>query len=117
MTNSLVILYILAIIFGITGFVKLKVKLKTLANMLPWTREFKPATVRFIGFTELLGAILLVGPGIFKSAHYLTSYSAIGLSLIMILAGIYHSRKKQFLALSINIILLAGTLSIAFGLI
>ena len=114
-TTHSIILYIVATIFGITGFVKLKLSLKNLAKMLPWTREFKPSTIRFLGFYELLGAILLAGPSIIKAAFYLTSYSAIGLSLVMILAGIYHSRKKQYSSLVINALLLVALLSIAFN--
>ncbi len=111
-----IVLYTLAVIFGIAGFIKLKFSKKKLAKSMPWTREFKPATIQFIGLFELLGALGLIIPTIIRTGYGLVTYAALGLGLIMILAGIYHSRRKEWASLIINFILLLLCLSISFNM-
>jgi LPXTG-motif cell wall-anchored protein len=47
--------------------------------------------------------------------HKLTPYAALGLSIIMVLAGIFHSRRKENAALIINFLLLAACLFVFFN--
>ena len=110
-----IILFGLAAIFATAGFLKLKIPKQKLHKSLPWTRDFKPATIKFIGFSEFSAALGLAGPKIIGFGYSLNSYAALGISLIMILAGIYHSRKKEYLALTINLIFFILCLLILFG--
>ena len=47
---------VLAALFAIAGVMKATQPKAKLAQRLPWAEDFSPATVRFIGVMELLGA-------------------------------------------------------------
>jgi hypothetical protein len=108
------ILYLLAAIFALTGLLKISQNKQKLAKTLPWVREFKPATIKFIGFSEFSAALGFAGPSIIGFGDKLTPWAALGTSIIMILAGIYHSRRNEYGALFLNITLLFSSLMILF---
>jgi len=108
------ILYLLAAIFALTGIMKISQPKQKLAKTFPWARNFKPITIKFIGFSEFSAALGLAGPSIIGFGNKLTPWAALGTSIIMILAGIYHSRRKEYGALFLNITLLFSSLMILF---
>jgi uncharacterized membrane protein len=110
-----VIIYMLAATFAVVGMMKLKLDKKNLSRRLPWVLEFKPATIKFLGFIEIFGAICLAGPGLIGTAYQIIPYAAVGLCVLMILAGLYHSRKKEYTSLFINAILFALLAYVAFN--
>jgi len=50
---------------------------------------------RFIGTTELAGAVGLIAPMMVKIAAWLTAWSAAGLATIMLLAIVHHLRHRE----------------------
>jgi DoxX-like protein len=71
---------ILALIFLFAGGMKLALPLDVLTAQIPLPGAF----VRFVGVCELLGAIGLILPGIFRVRVGLTPLAATGLVLIMV---------------------------------
>lgn len=80
-----IIQILLAVLFLFAGGTKLVLSMETMRSMSPpnaivWSEWF----IRLIGVCEVLGALGLVLPGLFRKQEYLTKLAAIGLTIIMI---------------------------------
>lgn len=111
---QLFLLYFLAITFATLGFLKISQPKNKLAQMMQWVKYFKPATIKFIGFFEFCAALAFAGPTILGFGHKLTPYAALGISIIMALAAIFHSRRKENGMLTINLIFIALCMFVIF---
>ncbi|MCA1030918.1 DoxX family protein [Bacillus timonensis] len=69
----------------------------------------------FIGIVEILGAVGLILPWLLDIVPILTPLAAIGFSIIMLLAAIYHAKRKENKSVVTNIIILALTLFVVIG--
>jgi hypothetical protein len=87
---------LLAALFGGAGFTKLTTPLPELATMLPYTADLPGGLVRFIGASELAGAVGLVLPALFRILPILTPWAAIGLNVIMWLATLFHLFRGEW---------------------
>ncbi len=82
---------LLAAAFGMAGFMKLTAPIEQLAeNGMSFVNDYSEGMVRFIGISELLGALGLIIPAAFRFKTFLTPLAAVGLAIIMILATSYH---------------------------
>ena len=82
---------LLAAAFGMAGFMKLTAPIEQLAeNGMSFVNDYSVGMVRFIGISELLGALGLIIPAAFRFKTFLTPLAAVGLAIIMILATSYH---------------------------
>jgi uncharacterized membrane protein YphA (DoxX/SURF4 family) len=106
---------ILAALFVTAGITKLTQPADKLAKSLPWTRDFSPAAVRFIGVAEFLGAVGLVLPALTRIAPALVPVAACGLAVVMVLASAYHFRKKELSAIGFTGALFALAAFVAWG--
>jgi len=70
---------LLALLFLITGGMKLLLPLEALTQQMPLPGVF----LRFLGVAEVLGAIGLVLPGLLRIRPALTPLAAVGLVIIM----------------------------------
>jgi len=76
---------LLAVLFLFAGGTKLVMSPEELAKMAPPDAIQLPGLfIRFIGVCEVLGALGLVLPGLFRMRQELTPLAAAGLTLIMI---------------------------------
>jgi uncharacterized membrane protein YphA (DoxX/SURF4 family) len=71
-----------------------------------------PTRAKLIGIVEVALAFGVIMPDVFTPDAMVPEYiiirlSAAGLALLMIVAGIYHARRKESAALAISIFLLA----------
>lgn len=82
---------LLAAAFIMAGFMKITAPIDELAaNGMSFVNNFSEGTVRFIGISELLGAIGLILPALLRIKPILTPIAAIGLATVMVMASIYH---------------------------
>lgn len=82
---------LLAAAFGMAGFMKLTAPIEQLAeNGMSFVNDYSEGMVRFIGISELLGALGLIIPAAFRFKTFLTPLAAVGLAIIMVLATSYH---------------------------
>ncbi|MEQ8361058.1 MAG: DoxX family protein [Cytophagales bacterium] len=82
---------LLAAAFIMAGFMKITAPIDELAaNGMSFVNNFSEVTVRFIGISELLGAIGLILPALLRIKPILTPIAAIGLATVMVMASIYH---------------------------
>lgn len=80
-----IIQILLALLFLFAGGTKLFLSAETLQNMSPPNSIVLPGWfLKFIGLSEVLGALGLVLPGLLRRQQYLTPLAAIGLTIIMI---------------------------------
>jgi hypothetical protein len=84
-----------------------------LAASLPWTKDFSPGTVKFIGIVEFLGGLGLILPWLTGITPVLTALAATGLVLVQLLAAIVHIRRGEPKALPINAVLFLAALFVA----
>lgn len=107
--------WLLAVAFLIAGVLKSTQSKEKLAPRMPWVEDFSPATVRFIGIVEFLGALGLVLPALTGIAPILTPLAAIGIVVIMVLAIGVHARHKEPAGIATNVVLLLLAAVVAWG--
>lgn len=93
---------VLALCFGMGGFVKTTMPIPELAAEMLWADDVPVALVRFIGITQLLGAIGLIAPGLSRLPPRLTPLAAAGLTLTMLLAAVFHATRGELFMLPMN---------------
>jgi uncharacterized membrane protein YphA (DoxX/SURF4 family) len=106
---------LLAVMFGMAGFMKTFQTAKA-HEMLPWARNRSDQFVRFIGVSELLGALGIILPVLTGILPWLSPLAAIGLAVIQMLAIFTeHLPKKEYKVLPMNVVLLALALLVVLG--
>lgn len=110
-----IIQILLALAFGLAGFMKLTQPKEKLAARMGWVNDFSPTIVRLIGLVELLGGIGLVVPMATGILPFLTPIAAIGFVLDMLGAIATHLRRREYPMIIGNLVLLALALFVAYG--
>ena len=114
-TTLWIIQGLLAAIYAMAGLMKTLQTTKAKAQF-PWAKDRSDGFVRFIGISELLGAVGLILPMLTGIFLWLTPIAAVGLSLIQLLAIFTeHLPKKEYNVVPANVILLALSAFIVFG--
>jgi DoxX-like family len=80
-----------------------------------WVQAFNPVLVRLIGWLELAGAIGLIVPAVTGTMPWLTQWAALGLSLTMLGATVFHVSRREFDAMPINLIPLSLAAFLTIG--
>ena len=106
---------LLAALYGAAGFTKLTGSMAELPSMIPWTADVPEALVRFVGASELLGAIGLLLPSIFRIQPKLSALAAAGLTTVMTLASLFHLFRGEYGVIPMTAILGAIAAFVAWG--
>jgi len=77
---------LLAVGFGMAGFMKLATPYADLAQKMAWAQHTPEALVKFIGVVELAGALGLILPAATRIKLFFTPFAVSGLVVIMVLA-------------------------------
>jgi putative oxidoreductase len=100
---------LLALAFGVAGFMKTTAPIEQLAlNGMSFVNHYGVGMVRFIGISELLGAIGLILPAALRIKPILTPLAAVGFAIIMILATFYHLSQSEPIVATIILFALAS---------
>ena len=106
---------LLAAMFGMAGIMKTFQTAKAKEQM-SWAKNRSDGFVRFVGTSELLGALGLILPLVTGILPWLTVLAAIGLVLIQLLAIFTeHLPKKEYKVIPVNIVLVALAIFIVIG--
>jgi len=106
---------LLAAMYLMAGIIKTFQTAKAKEQM-PWAKERSDGFVRFVGTSELLGALGLILPLVTGILLWLTPLAAIGLIIIQLLAIFTeHLPKKEYNVIPINVVLLALAAFVVFG--
>ena len=107
---------LLAGAFGMAGIMKSTQPVDALVqNGIQWASQVPVPLVRFIGISELLGAIGLILPTATKIKPVLTPLAALGILTIMILAMAFHLSRGEPEMLPVNMVLGALAAFVAWG--
>ena len=110
-----VVQILLAAMYGMAGIMKTFQTPKA-KEQLPWAKNRSDGFVRFVGISELLGALGLLLPLVTGIMPWLTVLAAAGLTLIQLLAIFTeHLPKKEYNVLPMNIVLLALAVLVIIG--
>jgi uncharacterized membrane protein YphA (DoxX/SURF4 family) len=104
---------VLAAMFLTAGTLKLTQPRAKLESFMPWVQDFSDPIVKLVGVAELAAAAGLILPAALDKADWLTTFAASGLALLMLLAGIYHSRKAEWSEASFNAVVVVAALFVA----
>lgn len=106
---------LLAAMFLTAGVMKATQPIDKLAPKMPWVTVYSAGMVRFVGVAELLGAIGLIVPAATGILPILTPIAAVGLAIIMVLAIVFHLRRKEYSGAGFNLVLLIMLVVVAIG--
>jgi len=112
-----VIQVLLAGMYGMAGSMKTFTPDKVRKNpQMTWAHDKQDGYIRFVGISELLGAVGLIIPALTGILPWLTPLAAIGLALIQVLAIFtVHLPKKEFQVIPVNVVLLVLAIIAAYG--
>lgn len=105
---------LLALMFLYAGSLKTFVSLDELSKIMPFAGD-NPVLIRFIGIAELAGGIGLLLPAALRILPQLTIVSAVGITIIMILAFGFHAMRSEYSALGTTIVLGVIAAVVAWG--
>ena len=100
---------LVALAFGMAGFMKLSMPISELAAKgMGFVNHTSEGLVRFIGTIELLGALGLILPAAMRIKPILTPIAAIGIAVIMLLSIKEHVTQNEPVVANIILLLLAA---------
>ncbi len=106
---------LLAIAFGMAGFMKATQPKPKLAANMGWVNDFSATNVKIIGVLEMLAAVGLIVPLAANVLPVLTPLAAVGLVLVMLGAIVTHVRRGEYPMIAVNLVLLALAAFVAYG--
>lgn len=106
---------LLAFAFAGAGMMKLTTPLEALAEKMTWIAQGPSFLPRFIGASELAGALGLVLPAATRIAPALTPLAAAGLTVVMGLAALTHVALGEFGGLVAPFVLGGLAAFVAYG--
>lgn len=112
-----VIQVLLAGMYGMAGSMKTFQPAKVRENpQMTWAHDKQDGYIRFVGISELLGAVGLILPALTGILPWLTPLAAVGLALIQVLAIFtVHLPKKEYQVVPVNVVLLVLAIVAAYG--
>jgi hypothetical protein len=106
---------LLLLAFGMAGFFKATGPIDDLHTKMAWTLAVPDGLVRFIGVSELLGALGMVLPSATRIMPKLTAFAGVGLATIMVLALAFHVSRGEYQAFVMNPLLGGLAAFVAYG--
>jgi uncharacterized membrane protein YphA (DoxX/SURF4 family) len=106
---------LLALAYVTAGYQKAFLPLDQIVRTIFWVAYVPHALVRFIGVSELLGAIGLIVPVATRIQPRLTTFAVAGLALIMASATIMHAVRGEYSVLPFTLALFCLDAFVAYG--
>lgn len=110
-----IVTILLAVLTFIPGIVKITAPREKLVENMPWVNDFNQNQLRAIGALEAAAAVGLIVPGIVGIAPILVPLAATGIVLIQLGAVVTHLKRKEGALISINVIMIAMAVFVAWG--
>lgn len=107
---------LLAAMFLMAGSTKLMSSSADLVAMgMGWAENAPFLLIKFIGLTEVAGALGLILPAATRIMPHLTKLAAAGLAVIMVLAAGVHIFRGEFGVVPVNVVLFALAALVVWG--
>lgn len=78
-----------------------------LPDVMEWMYDLNDTLHVISGTAEILGGLGLILPGLFKRMPELTVYAALGLTLVMIGAVVFHISREEYSNIATNVVIAA----------
>jgi putative oxidoreductase len=105
---------LLALVFGMSGSMKLLVPIADLAKNGAWVLAH-PDLVHFIGVAEVAGCLGMLLPALTRIKPGLTAWAGMGLLVVMVLASAFHISRGELNHLALTVILGGLAAFVAWG--
>ena len=105
---------LLGIYFTLVGIMHFVVP-PGLPAQMSWMYELSPTLHWISGTAEILGGLGVILPSVTRIKTMLTSLAALGLTMVMVLATIYHLQRGEMTNIPFNIFLAALSAFTAYG--
>jgi len=86
-----------------------------LPSVMAWMYELTPTLHYISGAAEILGGLGLILPAVTRIQTRLVPLAALGLSLVMVGAIVYHATRGEYQNIGLNVLLFAASLFVAYG--
>ncbi len=106
---------VLALVFVITGGLKLVLPLNKIAERMGNENGFSPRVMRIIGIMEVMGAVGVILPAWTGILPWLTPLAATGLMVTMIGAAVENVHNKHFPMIAVNFVLGVLAIFVIYG--
>jgi putative oxidoreductase len=110
-----VVQVLLAAAFLMAGGMKLTAPIEELAKNMAWVSAVPPGLVRFIGLSEVAGALGLILPAATRIKPSLTGVAGAALVVVMVLAMGMHISRGEYPFLGGPVVLAALSAFVAWG--
>ncbi len=106
---------LLAAMYLMAGIMK-TFQVEKVKVQMPWAKDRSDGFIRFVGISEVLGALGLILPLVTGILPWLTVLAAIGLTIIQLLAIFTeHLPKKEYNVIPVNFVMLVLAVFVIFG--
>ncbi len=106
---------LLAATFIWAASMKLFQPIEKLSAMWPWVGQVPVALVNFTGVIDLLGALGVILPALFRIRPKLTPITAVAIIILMICASVFHIVRGEASVIGVNVIFALIAAFIAWG--
>ncbi len=103
-----------ALAFAFHGY-QLAFALEKMRGRVVWPRAVSDQLLRPIGILEILAAVGLILPTLMGVLPWLTVLAAACLVLLMVLAIVFHVRRREWFNIVLNVIFMALAAFIVYG--
>jgi uncharacterized membrane protein YphA (DoxX/SURF4 family) len=110
-----VVQVLLAVAFGFSGFMKATLPMEQILEQMAWAENLPGWLIRFIGISEMAGAVGLVVPGATRIVPKLVGIAGAALAVVMVLAAGLHVMRGEFGFIVVNLALGAMGVFVAWG--
>jgi uncharacterized membrane protein YphA (DoxX/SURF4 family) len=105
-TLSWILQIVMAVIFAVTGLLKLTQPTQKLAAAgMGWVEDVGTREVRAVGWLEIAAAVGLVVPAALGILPWLTTAAAVGVVLLMAGAAKTHAGRGEYSRLPVNVVI------------
>lgn len=105
---------VLALLYLMAGYMKAFRPIADLDKMMHWPGQY-PRLTRFVGVSEVLGAIGLILPLATGILPWLTTLAAVCLVVVQVLAFGFHMSRKESQVLPANVVLFLLAAFVVWG--
>lgn len=96
---------ILTAMFFVAGYAKVSTTVEVATQQMPWADEIPEWLFRFIGISEMTGALGIFLPAVLRIQPKLTPLAALGLIAVMTLAALFHLSRGEYAMIGTNFFL------------
>lgn len=105
---TLLVQIFIAALFLMAGMMKIMTPKKKFEKKMDWAKPMSAEKLKFIGISEVLGAIGITLPIWLSILPWLSSVAAVGLLIVVFLAFLLHLQRKENKSVVFTIVIMTA---------